>query len=74
VQETTSFAAGALASSVMEIIGRSVAGLLAVRFGSFFLICVSSPMAWVLALLCCIGLCAYYIPKKTKEFTAVCER
>lgn len=62
------FGASALCSAVMEIIGRSVAGLLAVRFGSFFLICVSSPMAWVLALLCCMGLCAYYIPKKTTEF------
>ena len=64
------FGASALASAVMEIIGRSAAGLLAVHFESFFLICVSSPMAWVLALLCCIALCAYYIPKKTKEFAA----
>ena len=62
------FGASALASSVMEIIGRSAAGLLAVRFNSFFLICVSAPMAWCLACLCCIGLCAYYIPKKNKEF------
>jgi len=64
------FGASALCSAAMEIIGRSAAGLLAVRFGSFFLICVSSPMAWVLALLCCMSLCAYYIPKKTKEFAA----
>ena len=65
------FGASALASSVMEIIGRSAAGLLAVRFGSFFLICVSAPMAWALACICCIGLCAYYIPKMEKEFIAV---
>ena len=64
------FGASALASSVMEIIGRSAAGLLAVHFGSFFLICVSAPMAWALACVCCVGLCAYYIPKKTREFTA----
>ena len=65
------FGASALASSVMEIIGRSGAGLLAVHFGSFFLICVSAPMAWGLAMLCCMGLCAYYIPKMTKEFSGV---
>ena len=63
------FGASALASSVMEIIGRSAAGLLAVHYGSFFLICVSAPMAWGLACICCIGLCAYYIPKKSKEFS-----
>ena len=64
------FGASALASSVMEIIGRSAAGLLAVYFNSFFLICVSAPMAWALACVCCIGLCAYYIPKKSREFAA----
>lgn len=62
------YAASTLVSSVMEIIGRSAAGLLAVHFGSFFLICVSAPMAWVLACICCIGLCAYYIPKASKAF------
>lgn len=64
------FGASALASSVMEIIGRSAAGLLAVHFSSFFLICVSAPMAWVLACACCMGLCAYYIPHKSREFAA----
>ena len=62
------YAASTLASSAMEIIGRSAAGLLAVHFGSFFLICVSAPMAWGLACVCCIGLCAYYIPKANREF------
>ena len=61
------FGASALTSSVMEIIGRSAAGLLAVRYGSFFLICVSAPMAWALACICCMGLCAYYIPKMSKK-------
>ena len=65
------FGASALASSVMEIIGRSAAGLLAVHFNSFLLICVSAPMAWALACICCVGLCAYYIPKKRKEFFMV---
>ena len=64
------YAASTLASSVMEIIGRSAAGLLAVHFGSFFLICVSAPMAWILALICCMALCAYYIPKAEREFAA----
>lgn len=63
------FGMSALASAVMEIIGRSAAGLLAVHFGSFFLICVSAPMAWILAMICCVCLCAYYIPKKEKEFS-----
>ena len=61
------YAASTLASSVMEIIGRSAAGLLAVHFGSFFLICVSAPMAWALACVCCIGLCTYYISKAGKS-------
>ena len=65
------FGASALTSSVMEIIGRSAAGLLAVHFNSFLLICVSAPMAWALACICCVGLCAYYIPKKRKEFFMV---
>ena len=61
------FSASTLASAVMEIIGRSAAGLLAVHFGSFFLICVSAPMAWILACFCCIALCAYYIPRETRK-------
>ena len=62
------FGASALASSVMEIIGRCAAGLLAVHFSSFFLICISAPLAWALACVCCICLCAYYIPKTSKAF------
>ena len=65
------YAASTLASAVMEIIGRSAAGLLAVHFGSFFLICVSAPMAWTLACICCIGLCMYYIPKADREFSGI---
>ena len=64
------FGMSALASAAMEIIGRSAAGLLAVHFSSSFLICVSAPMAWALACICCIGLCAYYIPKMSKEFAS----
>lgn len=62
------YAASTLASSAMEIIGRSAAGLLALHFGSFFLICISAPMAWALACICCIGLCAYYIPRAERRF------
>lgn len=65
------YAASTLASAVMEIIGRSAAGLLAVHFGSFFLICVSAPMAWTLACICCIGLCMYYIPKADREIAGI---
>lgn len=65
------YAASTLASAVMEIIGRSAAGLLAVYYGSFFLICVSAPMAWTLACICCIGLCMYYIPKADREFAGL---
>jgi len=61
-------AASTLASAVMEIIGRSVAGRLAVYFGSFLLICVSAPMAWTLGCICCICLCAWYIPKAERQF------
>ncbi len=64
------FGFSALASGVMEVIGRSTAGLLAVHFNSFFIICISAPMSWTLGLLCCICLCAYYIPRETKRLAA----
>ena len=60
------YSASALAASVMEIIGRSGAGILAVYFNSFFIICVSSPAAWVLAMIMCIILYAYYMRKEMK--------
>lgn len=50
-----------LASSAMEILGRSLSGILAVHFSSFFLICISAPMAWCLALICCAVLFSVYI-------------
>lgn len=62
------YGASTLASAIMEIIGRSAAGILAVRFSSFFLICVSAPMAWMLGCICCICLCAIYIPKAQRKF------
>ena len=60
------YSASALAASVMEIIGRSGAGILAVYFNSFFIICVSSPAAWVLAMIMCIILYAYYMRREMK--------
>ncbi len=57
----------ALASSAMEILGRTVAGLLAVHYNSFFLICISSPLAWIFACICCICLCIYYLHKEKKN-------
>ena len=60
------YSASALAASVMEIIGRSGAGILAVYFNSFFIICVSSPAAWILAMLMCILLYAFYMKKEIK--------
>lgn len=65
------FGISALASGSMEVIGRSLAGLLAVHFGSFFLVCISAPMAWSLGLLCCICLCAWNIPRETKKFASM---
>ena len=64
------FGISALASGIMEVIGRSAAGLLAVHFGSFLVICFSAPMSWTLGLLCCICLCAYYIPRETRKLSA----
>ena len=61
------YSASALAASVMEIIGRSGAGILAVYFNSFFIICVSSPAAWILAMMMCIILYAYYMRKEMKN-------
>ena len=60
------YSASALAASVMEIIGRSGAGILAVSFNSFFIICVSSPAAWILAMLMCIALYTYYMRKEMR--------
>ena len=63
------YSASALAASVMEIIGRSAAGILAVQFSSFFLICVSAPMAWGLAMIPCVILYVYYMKKEIKKLT-----
>jgi len=61
------YSASALAASVMEIIGRSGAGILAVYFNSFFIICVSSPAAWILAMLMCMILYVYYMRKGLRK-------
>ena len=58
------YSMSALAASVMEIIGRSGAGLLAVHFSSFFLICLAPPMAWTLAIFPCVILYIYYMKKE----------
>lgn len=60
------YSASALAASVMEIIGRSGAGILAVYFNSFFIICVSSPAAWILAMIMCFILYVFYMRKEMK--------
>ena len=65
------FGISALASGSMEVVGRSLAGLLAVRYGSFFIVCVSAPMAWSLGLVCCVCLCAWYIPRETRKFASI---
>lgn len=61
------YSMSALAASVMEIIGRSAAGILAVQFSSFFLICVSAPMAWGLAVIPCVILYIYYMKKEMRN-------
>lgn len=61
------YSASALAASVMEIIGRSGAGILAVTFNSFFIICVSSPAAWILAMLMCMILYGHYMKKELRK-------
>lgn len=61
------YSASALVASVMEIIGRSGAGILAVTFNSFFIICVSSPAAWILAMLMCIVLYVFYMRKELRK-------
>lgn len=50
-----------LASSAMEIIGRTLAGIIAVSLGSFTVICISAPMAWILAGITCLTLYLHYI-------------
>ena len=67
------YSMSALAASIMEIIGRSAAGILAVAFNSFFLICVSAPMAWILAMICCIILYLYYMRKEERRAVSSLE-
>lgn len=70
IQATYSLAAWV----VLLLLKKPLVYLLAVRFDSFLLICVSSPMAWVPALLCCMALCAYDIPRETRKFEIQCGR
>jgi len=65
------YSASALAASVMEIIGRSGAGILAVYFNSFFIICMAPPAAWILAMIMCIILYTYYMRKEKRLSGAV---
>ena len=58
-----------LISSLMEIIGRSLAGVLAVVSSDFILICLSAPLAWGLALISCIILSIYYITTVPMDIT-----
>ena len=53
----------ALLSGVMEIIGRVIGGTLAVRLVSFNIVCVSNPMAWILAGAYCAGMTMLYLKK-----------
>ena len=62
------YSAASLGSSVMEITGRCIGGLLAVKFQSFLLVCFSPPLAWFLALCCNVCLCAVYFRKAAKAF------
>lgn len=61
------YSASALAASVMEIIGRSGSGILAAYFNSFFIICIAPPSAWILAMIMCIILYAYYMRKEMRK-------
>lgn len=57
----------AVASALMEIIGRTSAGLLAVRLGSFVPVALSAPTAWLLATACCAIIYACFF-RKTQGF------
>lgn len=67
------YSVSALAASAMEIVGRSAAGIMAVAFNSFFLICVSAPMAWGLAIIPCVILYLYYITKEMRKHSQLLE-
>ena len=51
----------AVLSGVMEIIGRVIAGGLAVRYAAFKIVCLANPLAWLLAGAYCIIMTAYYV-------------
>lgn len=53
----------AIISGVGELAGRSLGGLLAVRYFGFVGICFANPLAWGLALCYCVAAVVYYIRK-----------
>lgn len=57
----------AICSGVGELAGRSLGGWLAVTCGSFTLICLSNPMAWGLALCCCVVMVRPFLLRAGQE-------
>lgn len=53
----------AIISGVGELVGRSLGGLLAVRCFGFTAICLSNPMAWLLALIYCSVMVRHYLKR-----------
>lgn len=60
----------AMLSSFTEIAGRVACGRLAVAMGSFDVICISNPAAWVLASAYCLALTAYFLAKEERQARA----
>lgn len=71
------YGSSTLVSSAMEIIGRSLAGLLAVYFNNFTMACISAPLAWMLAMIYCGILCIHFLRKGCQsngEKTSCCPQ
>lgn len=57
----------AIISGVGELVGRSLGGILAVRYFGFIGICFANPLAWGLALCYCVVMVTYYIRKYDRK-------
>lgn len=64
----------AFGAGAMEILGRVVGGALAVRLGSFVMICLSNPMAWGFALVYCACVGTWLLRSEERKLAAVSGR
>ena len=60
------YSAYSVFSGICELIGKSLGGLLAVKWLGFWGICIATPLAWFLAMVYCGILARYFIAQRLK--------